>query len=101
MWESSGMLRRVVPGAVLGLRSGCVLADLFSIFVQNKISIFVQIKTVIQTCPTWTGLCDSAVGETVKSSYGEYTRCNVGDGARNSELLEEYGVTESSDPNWH
>lgn len=36
MWEGSGMLGSAVPGAVLGLRSACALADLSSVFVYRN-----------------------------------------------------------------
>lgn len=75
MLESSGMLRRVVPvQREEEEEEGSALVSGVAVPRQTSLPYsHIQIKTVIQTGPTWTGLCDSVVGETVKYSCGEYT----------------------------
>lgn len=67
---------------------------------QTSLScLHIQMKPVIQSGPTWTGLYESVVGETKTFMWWIY---NVGDSARNSVcwILEEYRVIECSGPCW-
>lgn len=80
------MLRRVVP-VQKEEEEGCAwcYAWVSGVAVPWQTSLphlCIQIKTVIQTGPAWTGLCDSVVGEAVKYSYGEYTMRNMIDRSR-------------------